>query len=59
MIVITEYIAPPVGTDAYDWAAFIEGQEDWLIGRGPTEKDALVDLCEKLAADLGARSEND
>ena len=50
MKVITEYIAPPVGTDAYDWMAFIEGQEE-CIGRGPTEKDALVDLCEKLAAD--------
>jgi len=55
MKVITEYIAPPVGTDAYDWAALIEGQEDWYIGRGPTEKDALVDLCEKLAADRIAK----
>ena len=59
MIVITEYIAPPVGTDAYDWAAHIEGQEE-CIGRGPTEKDALIDLCEKLAADcFKAHHEND
>lgn len=47
----TEYVRPPVPTRQWDWVAYIEGDEegDWPTGRGPTEAEALRDLCEQLA----------
>ena len=44
----TEYVCPPVPTTAYDWMASVRG-EDGPIGRGPTECEALRDLCEQLS----------
>ena len=46
-IVVTEYVAPPMPTTMYNWVAYIEGNEE-SCGRGPTEAEALRDLCEKL-----------
>jgi hypothetical protein len=33
----------------YDWMAYVSGEEDGPTGRGPTECEALRDLCEQLA----------
>ena len=49
MKVITERIDPPVPTRQYDWAAWVEGEEEGLTGRGPTEAEALRDLAEQQA----------
>lgn len=49
MKVITEYVRPPVPTTQYDWIAYIdEDEETGPYGRGPTEVEALVSLCEQL-----------
>lgn len=48
-LIHTEYVAPPVPTTMYDWLASIDGEEHAPIGRGPTECEALRDLCEQLA----------
>jgi len=52
MLIITEYVAPPVPSTLYDWMASVDGEEDFPIGRGPTECEALRDLCEQLALKL-------
>ena len=48
-LIVTEYVAPPVPTRQWDWIAHIRGDEDGPTGRGPTECEALRDLCEQLA----------
>lgn len=48
MNIITDYVAPPVPSTMYDWVAYVEGDEE-TCGRGPTECEALRDLCVKLA----------
>jgi hypothetical protein len=48
MSIVTEYVAPPVPSSLYDWMAYVEGDEE-TTGRGPTEAEALRDLCAKLA----------
>ena len=49
MSVITEYVAPPVNTDIYDWLAYMDGcAEDGPYGRGASEIDAVKSLCEHL-----------
>lgn len=51
--IVTEYVCPPIPTRIFDWVAFIEGDEgDGPTGRGPTEAEALRDLCEQLARKL-------
>jgi hypothetical protein len=52
MLITTEYVAPPVPSTLYDWMASVAGEEDFPIGRGPTECEALRDLCEQLALKL-------
>ena len=48
---MTRCIAPPVPTRQWDWVAFVQGDEEanGPTGRGPTEAEALLDLCEQLA----------
>jgi hypothetical protein len=60
MNILTEYVAPPVPSTQYDWMACVEGEEeDGPHGRGPTETEALRDLCSQLAVmyyeSVGAR----
>jgi hypothetical protein len=49
--IITECVRPPVPTRQWDWVAYIKGDEEanGPTGRGPTESEALRDLCEQLA----------
>lgn len=48
-MIVTEFVNPPVPSRACDWVAYISGDEaDGPIGRGPTECDALRDLCEQM-----------
>ena len=45
----TEYVRPPIPTNRFDWMAFIDGdEEEGPTGRGPTELEAVKDLCEQL-----------
>ena len=50
MNIVTEYVAPPVPTSLWDWMAYVEGGDEETVGRGPTETEALRDLCAQLAA---------
>lgn len=46
----TELVKPPIPTHRYDWAAWIDGEEESNIqGRGATESDAIAELLETLA----------
>jgi hypothetical protein len=53
MSVITECVYPPIPTRDYDWCAYLEGdEENGPYGRGPTERDALINLAEMLSLEL-------
>lgn len=54
-MIVTTYVRPPVPTNQWDWMAYIEGDEEGPTGRGPTEAEALRDLCEQLAAMLSEK----
>lgn len=47
-VIETSYVFPPIPTRECDWAAWVEGQEEWLTGRGPTEQAAIADLVEQI-----------
>lgn len=50
MNIVTQYVCPPIPTRQFDWMAHIEDDEGTgPTGRGPTEAEALRDLCEQLA----------
>ena len=45
----TERIDPPVPTRAFDWVAYVYGQEEQPIqAYGQTEAEALLKLAEQL-----------
>jgi len=50
MTIVTAYVAPPIPTTQFDWVAYIKGDEEanGPTGRGPTECEALRDLCGQL-----------
>lgn len=50
-LIVTSGLFPPVPTRQWDWVAYIKGDEEanGPTGRGPTECEALRDLCEQLA----------
>lgn len=48
-MIVTNYVRPPIPTTMFDWVAYLECEEDGPTGRGPTETEALRDLCEQLA----------
>ena len=50
-LIRTEYVRPPVPTTAWDWMAHLADDDEgrFPTGRGPTEAEALRDLCEQLA----------
>jgi hypothetical protein len=54
-MIVTQYVAPPVPTRQFDWVAFVQGDEEHgPTGRGPTEAEALRDLCKQLTQLVGA-----
>ena len=49
----TSYVFPPVPNRNFDWEATFEYYEPGdLIGRGPTESDAINDLVEQYLDSL-------
>lgn len=41
----TSYVYPPIPVRDYDWEAYWDDlDESGPVGRGPTEKDAIMDL---------------
>lgn len=48
--IVTQCVNPPVPTRQWDWVAYVQGDEEanGPTGRGPTECEALRDLCEQL-----------
>ncbi len=49
MKILTSYWAAPIPIRCCDWSAWIDGQEEWLTGRGPTEAAAIADLKQQIA----------
>jgi hypothetical protein len=46
----TNFVHPPIPDRSFDWAAWIDGEEEGNIqGRGRTESDAVAELLETLA----------
>ena len=47
--IITDYVNPPIPIRSMDWAAWIDGQEEFgPYGHGRTEAEALADLEEQI-----------
>jgi hypothetical protein len=44
----TSFVHPPIPDRSNDWMAWCDGLEEWKVGRGPTELDAIVDLRDQL-----------
>ena len=44
----TACIAPPIGTRAFDFTAWVDGEEEWRQGYGPTAAAAIADLVEQI-----------
>lgn len=44
-----EFDPPPIPTRQCDWHAWVEGDEESGTFHAPTEKEALMALCEALA----------
>lgn len=43
--IITDRIYPPIPVRDYDWAAWLDGdEEDGPVGYGPTEAEAIASL---------------
>lgn len=38
----------PIPTNKFDWSAWIDGQEEWGSGFGPTRDDAIDNLSDLL-----------
>lgn len=48
MKIRTKHYYPHAPVRRYDWAAWFDGQELWLIGHGATEGEAVADLMQQL-----------
>lgn len=49
--IITEYVHPPIPHRCNDWRATREGDdEDYIVGWGSTEQDAIDDLIAEEGA---------
>jgi hypothetical protein len=46
--IVTNFDHPPIPIRTQDWSAWIDGQEEWKVGRGGTELEAILDLHEQL-----------
>jgi hypothetical protein len=59
MKIVTEHIFPPIPLRTHDWMAYVEGDEEGLTGRGPTEAEALRDLASQQADLMGGEYPTD
>lgn len=47
--IVVSFDCPPVPTRAWDWCAYVEGEEERMqYGRGATREAAISDLFEQL-----------
>jgi hypothetical protein len=46
----TENVCPPIPLRNFDWAAWIDGDEELGTGRGATKQEAINDLLDILEA---------
>jgi hypothetical protein len=50
--IVTQHEFPPIPSRSHDWSAYRDGTEpDGLVGWGPTEKAAVLDLFEREEED--------
>jgi hypothetical protein len=48
-VIKTQFTYPPIPSRAYDWSAWVDGQEEHgPYGHGATEADAINDLRDQL-----------
>jgi hypothetical protein len=47
-LLIIDYWQKPIPTNAHDWEASVQGQEEWGMGTGPTKEDAIKELLSIL-----------
>lgn len=48
MNILTAYTHPPIPDRRWDWAAWVEDEEETLCVRGPTEQAAIEALNELI-----------
>lgn len=51
MKLVTNHVFPPIPIRTFDWIAYDDNlgcEEGCPVGYGPTEKEAIEDLCEQL-----------
>lgn len=46
-LIRTSHECPPIPTNKMDWAAWIDGDEEFGSGHGATEAEAIADIQEK------------
>jgi hypothetical protein len=51
MSIHTHYVFPPIPDRSWDWAAWIDGQEEGPYGSGATEAEAIASLKELMEAE--------
>lgn len=44
MKILTTHWPKPIPSNKYDWTAWVDGKEEWYVGYGSTEQEALDDL---------------
>ena len=47
----TSFDHPPIPDRSQDYSAWCEGREEWKIGRGATEREAIADLIAQIDPD--------
>jgi hypothetical protein len=48
MKIITDNVYPPIPIRCFDWCAYLDGQEEGLVGCGETEQAAIDDLKQQI-----------
>jgi len=46
VLIVTDYVYPPIPSRQYDWVAYYDGDEGYPTGYGPTEALAIQDLTD-------------
>jgi hypothetical protein len=54
MKIKTQFVNPPIPFRCLDWIAWIDGEEDGLVGQGDTEKKAVEALKEAIEEDYAS-----